>query len=457
MASSSLHKEFALSPLDGRYQTKVSMLSNYFSDFALNKHRVKVEIEYLLMLVPTIGLMSSEEVDKIAPALRQIVVDFSLEDCQELSRIEATTNHDVKAVEYFLQPRFEALGLKRLVEFIHFAITSQDINNVAYPLMLKGALEEAYLPRMRALIALLREKVSQWAAVPMLSRTHGQPATPTRVGKEFMVWIERLEDQLDQFSWNPRLHQAKFGGAVGCFNAHSVAYPQIDWPSFADCFIKSLGLHRQKFTTQIEHYDGFATIFHVLERVNNILLDLCRDVWTYISMDYFRQTVNANEVGSSTMPHKVNPIDFENAEGNLGIANALFSHFATKLPVSRLQRDLSDSTVLRNIGCPLGHSLISIASISAGLAKLQLNEAVIYQDLEKNFVVISEAIQTILRRERVPNAYELLKDFTRTYSRSGWSAENFQTFIQSLDVSDEVKIELSKITPFNYLGVCPPF
>ena len=441
--------------MDGRYQSKVSVLSNYFSDFALNKHRVQVEIEYLLALSSQLELLTKEEIEAAGPPLRKIYNDFSLQDCKELAKIEAVTNHDVKAVEYFLQPRLEALGYKKLVEYIHFAITSQDINNVAYPLMIKGALQEVYLPRLEGLLGTLRAMSTQWIDIPMLARTHGQPATPTRVGKELMVWVERLDDQLEQFRWNRRLHQAKFGGAIGCFNAHVVAYPHIDWISFANDFIGSLGLIRQQYTTQIEHYDGMATIFHSMERINTILLDLCRDVWTYISLDYFRQTVKASEVGSSTMPHKVNPIDFENAEGNLGMANAMLAHFAAKLPVSRLQRDLSDSTVLRNIGCPFGYILVAFSSLANGLSKLQLNQAALDRDLEANFVVIAEAIQTILRREHVPNAYELLKELTRTNSRSGWSPENFKQFIDALSLSDAVKQELLNLTPFNYLGCVP--
>jgi adenylosuccinate lyase len=450
-----LDKERALSPLDGRYQSRLSDLADYVSDFALNKHRVLVEVEYLIALVPQIGVMSAEALAPHVEALRKIYQDFTIDDCRELAKIEATTNHDVKAVEYFLQPRLRALNLEHLIEFIHFAITSQDINNVAYPLMLKGALEKVILPRLQKLLDSLREKGEQWLDVAMLARTHGQPATPTRVGKELMVWVERISNQLEQLRAYPKLHQAKFGGAIGCFNAHCVAYPEVDWLAFADRFISSLGLYRQQFTTQIEHYDGMATIFHSLQRINTILMNLSRDVWAYVSLDYFRQRVQQGEVGSSTMPHKVNPIDFENAEGNLGVANALFDHFAAKLPISRLQRDLSDSTVLRNIGIPLGHTLVAFSSLATGLSKLELNQAKLDADLRANWVVIAEAIQTILRREKVPNAYELLKEFTRTHSRSGWTKESFDEFIQNLAVSEPVKQELLHLTPFNYIGCVP--
>lgn len=463
----------AISPLDGRYHKgSIKELSKYFSEGALVKYRVFVEIRYLLALLPVIAEQREdfpwcEEIQaSLATKLNSVADNFSEADFDCIKRYEAETNHDVKAVEYFLKDKMNEFDLipdkvddnKKIIavycSYIHFAITSQDINNVAIPLMLKDTVDKLYLPTLTKLVNALKEMAKAWIDIPMLARTHGQPATPTRVGKELMVFVERLEFQINK-SELATCHCAKFSGATGCFNAHVVAYPDVDWIDFANEFIYSLGLDRLQYTTQIEHYDEMCAIFDWMARINTILIDASRDIWQYISMDYFRQKVVSGQVGSSTMPHKVNPIDFENAEGNFGLANALFGHFSTKLPISRLQRDLSDSTVLRNIGVPIGHTLTSFDSFCRGLSKLEINKEKIEKDLSDNFIVIAEAIQTILRRENVPNAYEILRDFTRTDSRASWDQDKMATFISSLDVPDTVKTELLALSPFTYIGVVP--
>jgi adenylosuccinate lyase len=440
----------AVSPIDGRYAEKTAVLSAYCSEFALIKYRVYVEIEYFIALCE-LPLPQLQGFDRAHfTALRKIAIDLQVPDAQAIKDIEKVTNHDVKAVEYFIKDRFEALGIGQYKEFIHFGLTSQDINNTAVPLSLKHTLEHVCYPLFEAIIARLTDYGKAWKAVPMLAKTHGQPASPTILGKEIMVFVERLEGQLAQLKRVP--FSAKFGGATGNFNAHHVTYPEVDWVAFANNFVNNrLQLHRSQFTTQIEHYDNLAAIFDAFARLNTILIDLCRDVWTYISMDYFKQKVKAGEVGSSAMPHKVNPIDFENAEGNLGIANAIFAHLAQKLPISRLQRDLTDSTVLRNIGVPIGHFLIAANSISKGLDKLLLNEAALHADLENNWAVVAEAIQNILRREGYPQPYETLKALTR--GKTAITQQDIHDFIATLNVSETIKNELLQITPHNYTGV----
>ena len=440
----------AISPIDGRYAKKTEELVDYFSEYALIKYRVFVEIQYFIALcqwpLPKLGDFEETKID----TLNEVFEQFSMEDAQHIKSIERTTNHDVKAVEYFLKEKFEALGIAEYKEFIHLALTSQDINNTATPLLLKNALEDVYYPAIEELLNTLSTKIQDWAGISMLAKTHGQPASPTRLGKEFKVFYDRIQNQLKLLK--ETTHTAKFGGATGNFNAHQVTYPDIEWKRFADEFtMEYLGLQRQQTTTQIEHYDGMATFFHNLMRINTILIDLCRDVWTYVSMEYFKQKVIAGEVGSSAMPHKVNPIDFENAEGNLGLANAIYSHLAGKLPISRLQRDLTDSTVLRNVGVPFAHTLIAFKSILKGFSKLTVNESVIIEDLEKNWMVVAEAIQNILRREGYPNPYETLKALTR--GNDEVNQEVMLDFINALDVSPEVKAELKRINPQNYIGI----
>ncbi len=441
----------AISPIDGRYYRQVSELSEYYSEFALIRYRVRVEIEYFIALCE-LPLPQLSDFDKhLFEPLRDLYRDFSLEDAQEVKETEKTTNHDVKAVEYFIKKKFDEMEINgRYKEFIHFGLTSQDINNTSIPLSLLEGIQDVYMPLLYEVINLLNDKAEEWSEVPMLAHTHGQPASPTRVGKEFEVFVVRLREQ--QKGLNSLPFPAKFGGATGNFNAHFVAYPEIDWNSFANDFVEDvLGLKRSYPTTQIEHYDNIAAIFDNLKRINTILIDLCRDIWTYISMEYFTQKVKEGEVGSSAMPHKVNPIDFENAEGNLGVANALCIFLSNKLPISRLQRDLTDSTVLRNIGTPLAHSIIALKSIRKGLSKIVLNEEVIECDLEDNWAVVAEGIQTILRREGYPNPYEALKELTRTGKHI--SKETISAFIETLDIPYTVKEELRAITPHNYLGI----
>ncbi|SFB84758.1 adenylosuccinate lyase [Parapedobacter composti] len=440
----------AVSPVDGRYHYVTRELADYFSEYALIKYRVFVEIEYFISLcesgVPQLRHFDGSLNDK----LRGIYEGFSLSDAEWIKEKEKETNHDVKAVEYFLKEKLEALGLVDSLEFIHFGLTSQDINNTAIPYSWKKAITEVYIPQSAALVSTLEQLAEDWAAVPMLARTHGQPASPTRLGKEIRVFAERLSNQLELLKSIP--YAAKFGGATGNFNAHNAAYPTIDWVAFGNTFVnETLGLHRSQTTTQIEHYDYFAAHCDALKRINNILIDLCRDMWTYISMDYFKQKITKGQIGSSAMPHKVNPIDFENAEGNLGIANALFEHLAAKLPISRLQRDLTDSTVLRNIGVPLAHTIIALKSTVRGLNKLILNETALQADLEQNWAVVAEAIQTVLRREGYPKPYEALKELTRT--NEAVTKETIAAFVDTLNVSEEVKSELKAITPWSYTGV----
>lgn len=437
----------AVSPIDGRYAGKTAPLREYFSEYALIKNRVRVEIEYFIALAG-FGIKQLEGVP-CPDDLRKIYTCFSLEDAEKIKTIEKTTNHDVKAVEYFIKERFREMGLERYCEFVHFGLTSQDINNTATPLSLKEALEQVVYPKMDAIIKDLDMKAEEWKDIPMLAKTHGQPASPTRLGKEIAVFVSRLKEQKSQLASIPV--PAKFGGATGNMNAHKAAFPDKDWNSFADGFVSSLGLRRSYPTTQIEHYDNLAAIFDAFRRFNTILIDLCRDIWTYISMEYFRQRIVKGEVGSSAMPHKVNPIDFENAEGNLGMADAVFTHLSMKLPISRLQRDLTDSTVLRNIGVPVGHSLIAFESLLKGLGKLLLNRDAIERDLENNWAVVAEAIQTILRRESYPNPYEALKALTRTGGHI--SEKSISDFIDGLDVSEDIKRELHAITPMNYTGI----
>ncbi len=439
----------AISPLDGRYREQVEHLDEYFSEFALMKYRVTVEVEYFLFLAEK----SFFKLDTIAKQqLRHLAENFNLNDAQQIKELELITNHDVKAVEYFLKQQLEKTGAAEIKEWIHFGLTSQDINNTSVPLSWKQYLEHEYLPSIISLQNILHQRAIQWVDVPMVARTHGQPASPTKLGKELMVFVERIGNQIELFSHIP--YSAKFGGATGNFNAHYVAFPKDDWLGFANEFVENvLGLQRLKFTTQIEHYDNLAAHFDAIKRINNILVDLCRDLWTYISLDYFKQQTKKGEIGSSTMPHKVNPIDFENAEGNLGIANALLQHLSAKLPISRLQRDLTDSTALRNIGVPAAHTLISIKSIEKGLSKLILNEAKLNEDIENNWAVIAEAIQTILRRENYPNPYEALKDLTR--GKIQVTKSDIHQFIDSLQVNSAVKQELKVITPHNYTGVHP--
>ncbi len=441
----------AVSPIDGRYRNKIQELDQYFSEYALIKYRVKVEIEYFISLcqIPLATLESINN-EKIFLELRKVYEEFSLEDAQRIKDIEATTNHDVKAVEYFIKERVETLDLGNTREFIHFGLTSQDINNTSIPMMLKDAVEEVYIPSLCEIIDHLKGLSSLWGEIPMLAKTHGQAASPTILGKEIYVFVERLQAQLKQLKHID--YSAKFGGATGNFNAHNIAYPEINWMKFADTFVeKTLGLKRSQYTTQVEHYDNLASLFDVLKRINTILIDFSRDIWQYIAMEYFKQKIVANEVGSSAMPHKVNPIDFENAEGNLGIANAIYEHLAIKLPISRLQRDLTDSTVLRNVGVPIAHSLISFKSLMKGMGKLLLNSAALKADLEDNWAVVAEAIQTVLRRESYPNPYEKLKELTR--SNDKMTKETIHEFIKTLDVSDEIKEELMLISPHNYTGI----
>ena len=439
----------AISPIDGRYRNKVSDLANYFSEFGLIRYRVLVEVEYFIALCE-IPLPQLKEVNTtLFPELRKIYEGFTVEDAEQVKEIEKTTNHDIKAVEYFIKQRFDELGLHEVKEFVHFGLTSQDINNTSIPLLFKEAIEHSILPLWNTLRDRLEELAKSWTEVPMLARTHGQPASPTRLGKELMVFVDRLDQQLKLLQ--SLKHAAKFGGATGNFNAHQVAYPEVQWVSFANIFVDSLGLQRSQITTQIEHYDHLAAWLDNFKRLNTILIDLDRDVWQYISMNYFTQKIKAGEVGSSAMPHKVNPIDFENSEGNLGIANAIFSHLAEKLPISRLQRDLTDSTVLRNLGTPVGHTLIAIQATLKGLGKLQLNQVAINADLEANWAVVAEAIQTILRREGYPKPYEALKALTRTNEKI--TSESIKTFVAQLDVSDAVKAELREVSPFSYTGV----
>lgn len=440
----------AISPVDGRYRDKVESLGAYFSEYALIRYRVLIEIEYFIALcdipLPRLTGFSKSDYGK----LREIYLMFSLEDAMRVKEIEAVTNHDVKAVEYFLKEKFDQLFLQDFKEFIHFGLTSQDINNTALPLSIVEALAREYLPAMDSLLVKLNSLAGEWKEVTILAHTHGQPASPTRLGKELLVFVERINVQLDLLKGI--VAYAKFGGATGNFNAHYVAYPHIDWDGFANRFVgEYLGLQRSRYTTQIAHYDNFGAIFDTIKRINTIILDLDRDMWTYISMNYFRQKIKAGEVGSSTMPHKVNPIDFENAEGNIGIANASFEQMSQKLPVSRLQRDLTDSTVTRNIGVPFAHSLIAIRATIRGLNKILLNREAIDADLDANWAIVGEAIQTILRRENYPNPYEALKELTR--SNQTVNQETLVKFINTLDVSDEVKDELKKITPHNYTGI----
>lgn len=440
----------AVSPIDGRYASKTKNLSAYFSEEALIKYRVRIEIEYFIALCE-IPLPQLQNIDKtIFDKLRDIYLNFSSQDALRIKDIESITNHDVKAVEYFIKDAFDKLNLQDYKEFIHFGLTSQDINNTAIPLSIKEALEEVYLPLYNEVVDKISALAEEWKDIPLLARTHGQPASPTRLGKEFQVFVTRLLEQITQLKAIP--NAAKFGGATGNFNAHKVAYPNTDWKKFGTTFVeKKLGLYHSFPTTQIEHYDHMAALFDALKRINNIILDLDRDIWTYVSMDYFKQKIKKGEVGSSAMPHKVNPIDFENSEGNIGIANAIFEHLAGKLPVSRLQRDLTDSTVLRNIGVPLGHTLIAFQSTLKGLGKLLLNKDKLAEDLDNNWAVVAEAIQTILRREAYPNPYEALKGLTRTNEKI--NAESIANFINTLEVSDEIKNELRNITPSNYTGV----
>ena len=440
----------AISPIDGRYQSKTSELQPYFSEFGLIKYRVIVEVEYFIAMVES-GVKPLADFPKEKYAdLRSICSAFSESDALWIKDTEKVTNHDVKAVEYFVKDKMTALGLEKYLEFVHFGLTSQDINNTSIPLSLKDAIENEYLPLLNELIELIAKYSKDWKDIPMLAKTHGQPASPTKLGKELNVFVYRLQNQIDELSKIPI--SGKFGGATGNLNAHFVAYPNLDWVKFSNDFLKNqLGIQRQQVTTQIENYDYLASLFDAFKRIDTILLDLCRDIWTYVSMDYFKQKIKKGEVGSSAMPHKVNPIDFENAEGNLGIANALFEHFSQKLPISRLQRDLTDSTVLRNIGTPFGHFVIALSSISKGLNKLLINEAKIKLDLENNWAVVAEAIQTILRRERYPNPYEKLKDLTR--SNDVISETSIKNFIESLDVEEDIKAELRKITPYNYTGI----
>ncbi len=438
----------AISPIDGRYRSQLSPLAPYFSEFGLIRYRVRVEVEYFLFLAEKKVITLPA---KLKPAkLRAIYEHFTEEDAMQIKNIERTTNHDVKAVEYFLKDKLNALGAGDSVEWIHFGLTSQDINNTSVPLLWKEALEEQYLPLLLNTHLQLYHLAIEWKSIPMLARTHGQPASPTTLGKEFMVFVERLEGQIDQLLNIP--FAAKFGGATGNFNAHHVAFGHINWEKFGNDFVnKKLGLERMQFTTQIEHYDNIAAQFDSLKRINTILIDFCRDVWQYISMEYFKQKIKAGEVGSSAMPHKVNPIDFENAEGNLGIANALYEHLSAKLPVSRLQRDLTDSTVLRNIGVPLSHSFLALRSIEKGMNKLLLNKQKMDDDLERNWAVVAEAIQTVLRRENYPQPYEALKALTR--GKASITKQDIHEFIGTLKVNGKIKKELKAITPHNYTGV----
>ena len=440
----------AISPVDGRYRRVTEQLGDYFSEYALIRYRVRVEIEYFIALCRLpLPELAGVDASKFEP-LRDIYRNFTEADALRVKEIERTTNHDVKAVEYLIKEKMDALGLSAAKEFIHFGLTSQDINNTSVPLSLREAVEEVYMPALESLHDTLAALADEWAEVPMLAHTHGQPASPTRLGKEIRVFVERLERQTEQLRRVPM--SAKFGGATGNFNAHSVAYPAIDWVAFANRFVnETLGLDRSQYTTQIEHYDNLAALFDVMARINTILVDLCRDMWTYISMEYFKQRIKEGEVGSSAMPHKVNPIDFENAEGNFGVANALFGHLSSKLPVSRMQRDLTDSTVLRNVGVPVAHTMIAFASLAKGLGKLLLNESALAADLERNWAVVAEGIQTVLRREGYPKPYEALKALTRTNAHI--TSESIRDFIATLEVSEQVREELRRITPSTYTGI----
>ncbi len=445
-----LNRLTAISPIDGRYRDKTGVLANYFSEYALIKYRVWVEVEYLIALcgLPLPQLSTIGEGD--FARLRAIVSEFTQGDAEKVKGIEQGTNHDVKAVEYFIKEKLEALGLGGIKEFVHFGLTSQDVNNTAVPRSIKDAVTDVYMPALEEVKTRIEGLAGEWGGVPMLAHTHGQPASPTVLGKEMRVFVERLEGQIEQLKAVP--YSAKFGGATGNFNAHQAAYPAVDWVAFANGFVdKTLGLRRSQYTTQIEHYDQLAALFDAIKRINTILTDLSRDMWTYISMEYFKQRIKAGEVGSSAMPHKVNPIDFENAEGNFGMANALLEHLSAKLPISRLQRDLTDSTVLRNVGVPLAHSLIGLQSLLKGLGKLIINREAIDRDLEANWAVVAEGIQTILRRENYPDPYEALKALTRT--NEGITAEGIRLFIEGLEVADSVKGELLRLTPHTYTGI----
>ena len=440
----------AISPVDGRYRNKAENLAAYFSEYALIKYRVQVEIEYFITLSEFLPQLRALATGENKEALRKIYREFSVEDATRIKEIESVTNHDVKAVEYFIKEKFDLLSLQEYKEFIHFGLTSQDINNTSVPLSIKDALNEVYFPGLQEVIDMLKKYAEDWADVPMLAKTHGQPASPTRLGKEVMVFVYRLEQQVKLLKATPV--SAKFGGATGNFNAHHVAFPEYDWKAFGNKFVNEvLGLSREEWTTQISNYDNMAAIFDGMKRIDTILIDLCRDFWQYVSMEYFKQKIKAGEVGSSAMPHKVNPIDFENAEGNLGMANAILTHLATKLPISRLQRDLTDSTVLRNVGVPMAHIEIAFKSLTKGLGKLLLNEKALYRDLDNCWAVVAEGIQTILRREGYPKPYEALKALTRT--NEGITAESISNFIDTLQVSDAVKAELKAITPHNYTGI----
>lgn len=440
----------AISPVDGRYRNKAENLAAYFSEYALIKYRVQVEIEYFITLSEFLPQLRALATGENKEALRKIYREFSVEDATRIKEIESVTNHDVKAVEYFIKEKFDLLSLQEYKEFIHFGLTSQDINNTSVPLSIKDALNEVYFPGLQEVINMLKKYAEDWADVPMLAKTHGQPASPTRLGKEVMVFVYRLEQQVKLLKVTPV--SAKFGGATGNFNAHHVAFPEYDWKAFGNKFVNEvLGLSREEWTTQISNYDNMAAIFDGMKRIDTILIDLCRDFWQYVSMEYFKQKIKAGEVGSSAMPHKVNPIDFENAEGNLGMANAILTHLATKLPISRLQRDLTDSTVLRNVGVPMAHVEIAFKSLTKGLGKLLLNEKALYRDLDNCWAVVAEGIQTILRREGYPKPYEALKALTRT--NEGITAESISNFIDTLQVSDAVKAELKAITPHNYTGI----
>jgi len=440
----------AISPIDGRYRNKIDELGKHFSEFGLIKYRVLIEVEYFIALCE-LPLPQLKNFNKnLYDDLRTVYEKFTTDDAQKIKDIEKVTNHDVKAVEYFIKEKFDQLKLEQYKEFIHFGLTSQDVNNTATPYSLKEALEEVYYPAMHELTEKIRSLAEDWKSIPMLARTHGQPASPTRLGKEMLVFLERLEKQLDQLKSIP--YSAKFGGATGNFNAHHVAYPNVDWNSFGNYFVNDiLKLHRSSPTTQIEHYDNIAATFDAIKRINTILIDLSRDFWTYISMNYFKQRVVKGEVGSSAMPHKVNPIDFENAEGNLGMANAICEHLSAKLPVSRLQRDLTDSTVLRNIGVPVAHTVIAFKSLLKGLGKVLVNELAIRNDLEEHWAVVAEAIQTVLRREGYPKPYEALKELTRTGEKI--TKESIYQFIDHLNLDNKIKEELKQITPFNYTGI----
>jgi len=446
MSNSALH---AISPIDGRYASKVNSLSQYFSEAALIKYRVRVEVEYYISLskvLPQLTNVTEEHYKE----LRNIYIQFNDADAERVKGIEKTTNHDVKAVEYFIKEKLASTDLEERLEFIHFGLTSQDINNTAIPLSLRDAIEDVLLVELNEVISELNAFAMEWKDIPMLARTHGQPASPTKLGKELMVFADRLKEQYNSLIRVP--FSAKFGGATGNFNAHFVAYPEINWIEFANEFVDdTLGLTRSQITTQVEHYDNLAQLFDALKRINTILIDLNRDIWTYISMEYFKQKIKEGEIGSSAMPHKVNPIDFENSEGNLGIANALFEHLSSKLPISRLQRDLTDSTVMRNVGVPIAHSLLAIKSLQKGMNKLIINEAKIKADLDDNWAVVAEAIQTVLRRENFPKPYEALKELTRKNEKV--TESSISNFIDGLNVSDKIKIELKLITPFNYTGI----